>query len=123
MTPIEDGTSWYAVVLQYLEHGTVSSHFSIRQKRDLRLKALAYQSVNEVLYWKHNNQVFLRCLEAHELEKVLKYLHDGPAGGHFAGNTIAHKVMQAGFYWPTLFKDAHAYTRKCSVFHRCTRRT
>eukprot|EP00253_Pinus_taeda_P004335 PITA_04335 len=27
--------------------------------------------------------------------------------------------MQAGYYWPTLFKDAHAYARKCLVCQRC----
>jgi len=29
-TPIENVTSWYTNVCQYLEHGTIPSHFSIR---------------------------------------------------------------------------------------------
>lgn len=70
-TPTEDSTSWYADVPQYLEHNTVPSHFYIKQKRSLHLKALAYQLVHGVLYRKHSNRVLLRCLEAHELEKVL----------------------------------------------------
>lgn len=28
----------------------------------------------------------------------------------------AQKVLRVGYYWPTLFKDAHAYVRKCQVF-------
>eukprot|EP00253_Pinus_taeda_P026775 PITA_26775 len=40
-------------------------------------------------------------------------LHDGPAGGHFGADTTAHKVIHAGYYWPTLFRDAHEYVRKC----------
>lgn len=115
-TPKENRTSWYTNVCQYLEHGTIPSHFSIRQKRALRLKALAYQSVHGVLYRKHSNGVFLRCLEAQELEKVLQDLHDRLVEGHFAGNNIAHKVMRASFYWPILFKYVHAYVRKFSVF-------
>ena len=31
-------------------------------------------------------------------------LHDGPAGGHFSGDTTSHKILRAGYYWPTLFK-------------------
>lgn len=75
-----------------------------------------------MLYRKHNNRVFLKCREAYESEKVLQDLHDGTTGGHFAESTIAHKVMRAGFYWPTLFKDAHACARKCLVCRRCTDR-
>jgi hypothetical protein len=46
---------------------------------------------------------------------VLKELHDGPVGGHFAGNTTAHKILRAGYYWPTLFKDAHTHARNCKT--------
>ena len=45
----------------------------------------------------------------------MQELHDGPARGHFGGNTIAHKILHAGYYWPTLFKDAHEYATKCKV--------
>jgi len=46
---------------------------------------------------------------------VLKDLHDRPTGGHFARETIAHKVLRDGYYSPTLFQDAHAYVRKCKI--------
>ena len=26
-------------------------------------------------------------------------------GGHFVGDKIAQKILQSGFYWPTLFRD------------------
>jgi len=99
--PTSYGDSWYKYVFQYLEHGTMPSHFSMRQKRALRLKALRYQLVHGVLYTKHNNEIFLRCLrclEEHDSEKVLHDLHDKLAGGHFMTNTTAHKVMHVGFY-------------------------
>eukprot|EP00253_Pinus_taeda_P005102 PITA_05102 len=38
-------------------------------------------------------------------------LHDGPTGG----DTTAHKIINVGYYWPTLFKDAHDYVRKCKI--------
>jgi hypothetical protein len=46
---------------------------------------------------------------------VLKELHYGPVGGHFAGNTTAHKILRANYYWPTLFKDAHTHARNCKT--------
>ena len=45
-------------------------------------------------------------------------MHDGHAGGHFSGDTTAHNILKVGYYWPNLFKYAHAYVRKC---HTCQR--
>ena len=39
-------------------------------------------------------------------------------GGHFSGDTTTHKILRSGYYWPTLFKYAHAYARKCDVCQR-----
>jgi len=60
--------------------------------------------------------VLLRCLEKEDVKKVLKEVHDGLAGGNFVGETTAHKILREVYYWPTLFKDTHAYIRRCKVF-------
>ena len=52
----------------------------------------------------------------------MQELHDGLAGGHFGGNTTAHKILHAGYYWPNLFKDAHEYIRKCKTCQNTTGR-
>ena len=31
---------------------------------------------------------------------------------------IAHKVLQSGFYWPTLFKDARKFVLSCDECQR-----
>lgn len=59
------------------------------------------------------------CLEAHDSEKLLRDLHDGPARGHFTSNTKMDKVMWDGLYWLTLFIDSHAYASKSPVYQRC----
>lgn len=76
--PTSHGTSWSAEVHQYLEHGTMPSHFSIQQERELQLKVLSYHLVHGVIYRNNHNGILLRFLEAHDLEKVLCDLHDGP---------------------------------------------
>ena len=50
-----------------------------------------------------------------DVDKVLAELHGGLVGGHFRGEMSTHKVLRVGYYWPTLFKDAHSYARKCQV--------
>jgi hypothetical protein len=32
------------------------------------------------------------------LTHVLTKLHDGPTGGHFGGETTAHKFLRVGYY-------------------------
>ena len=49
-------------------------------------------------------------------------MYDGPYGGHFLGDTTTQKILRAGYYWPTLFKDAHAYARKCDTCQKISGR-
>ena len=53
-----------------------------------------------------------------ETESILQQCNSSPYGGHFGGVRTANKVLQAGFYWPTLFKDAHSCALQCD---RCQR--
>ena len=64
----------------------------------------------------------MRCLERDEANKVLFELHAGEDGGHFGGDITAHKVLRAGYYWPTLFKYAHTLCRKCIIFQKASGR-
>mgnify|MGYP005830871307 CR=1 FL=1 len=43
-----------------------------------------------------------RCIPEHEQEQILCKCHSEAYGGHHAGDRTAHKVLQSGFYWPTL---------------------
>ena len=47
------------------------------------------------------------------MENILKHCHSLGCGGHFRGNKTMTKVLQSGFYWPTLYKDAHAFVSTC----------
>ncbi|XP_070025268.1 uncharacterized protein [Nicotiana sylvestris] len=40
--------------------------------------------------------------------------HASPYGGHFGGFRIAGKVLEAGFFWPTVFKDTHQWVKGCN---------
>jgi hypothetical protein len=44
------------------------------------------------------------CLQPLQLSK-----EGSPYGGHHAGDRTAQEVLQSGFYWPTLFKDARKF--------------
>eukprot|EP00253_Pinus_taeda_P031324 PITA_31324 len=77
-----------------------------------------FEAINQISIidsesWQNYDSVLLRCLEKPEAQKVLQELHDGPVGGHFGADRTSHKVIHSGYYWPTMFRDAHEYVRKC----------
>ena len=104
--------SWYRDLVHYLQIGLFPEHWNSKQRRALHLKLASYQIVERILFRKNYDRVLLRCLEKEDAKKVMTDLRDGPAGGHYSGNTTTHKILRAGYYWPMLFKDAHAHVRK-----------
>jgi hypothetical protein len=113
---------WYDDIRFCLEHGSAPRHLDPAKRRALRLKSASFHLVNGILFRQNFDGVLMRCLEKDEAEKVLLELHAGEAGGHFGGDTTAHKVLRAGYYWPTLFRDAHALCRKCIICQKASGR-
>jgi len=54
--------------------------------------------INGILFRQNFDGVLMHCLEKDEAEKVLLELHAGEAGGHFGGDTTAHKVLRVCYY-------------------------
>jgi len=52
------------------------------------------------------------------MHDIFKYCHDGPCGGHFADKRTTYKILQSGYYWPTIFKDAKKYVASCDDCQR-----
>ena len=53
-----------------------------------------------------------------EMHSILNHCHTLSCGGHFGGQRTAAKVLQSGFYWPSLFKDAHQFVSTCDKCQR-----
>ena len=87
-------------------HGAIPRYLDPKKKRSLRLKYAQYQLIYGLLFINNYIDVFLRCVEKYDVDKLLVELHDGPVGGHFGGEIMAHKILRASYYWPTLFRDA-----------------
>nr|GEV46161.1 reverse transcriptase domain-containing protein [Tanacetum cinerariifolium] len=54
----------------------------------------------------------------HEAIDILKACHNGPTGGHHGQNYTAKKVFDSGFYWPTIYHDAHDLVKSCDACQR-----
>jgi hypothetical protein len=85
-------------LIYLLHHGTFPENLIPKERRALMIKSAQYRLVNSVLFRINYDGVLLRCIEREDAEKVLRELHDGPLGGHFAGNTTSHKILRVGYY-------------------------
>nr|GFA59126.1 retrovirus-related Pol polyprotein [Tanacetum cinerariifolium] len=54
-------------------------------------------------------KVIRRCVHGKEALDILEACHNGPTGGHHGANLTAKKVFDVGFFWPTIYKDAHEF--------------
>ncbi|GJV39808.1 reverse transcriptase domain-containing protein [Tanacetum coccineum] len=44
--------------------------------------------------------------------------HNGPTEGHHGASYTAKKVFDSGFYWPTIYRDAHDMVKPCDSCQR-----
>jgi transposase InsO family protein len=104
---------WYVDIIFFLSNLTCPSHLIGHKRRALRLKAAKYCIIQDGLGWRNPDGVILRCVDELESKRLLVDFHSGFCGGHFAAKTTAHKILRAGYYWPTIFSDVHKMVRGC----------
>jgi len=108
----------YAEIIHYLLTGEFPSEYSTKQKNRLIYKATPHTMIGEVLYKKGKDGILCRCINPSEIPLILEGCHDSSCGGHFAGFVTATKVLNSRYWWPTLFKDAAKYVKKCDPCQR-----
>nr|GEU47290.1 reverse transcriptase domain-containing protein [Tanacetum cinerariifolium] len=58
------------------------------------------------------------CGHGQEAYDILKACHEGPTRGYHGANFTAKKVFNAGFFWPTIYKDAYDLVKSCDSCQR-----
>ncbi|KAM1573913.1 hypothetical protein ACFX1Z_043317 [Malus domestica] len=109
---------WYADLVNYL----VSKHVPrelLKHQGDKLKKEARFYVWDDPYLWKYcPDQVIRRCVHDSEFNAILTFCHTYACGGHFGTNRTALKVLECGFYWPTIFRDARTFCMSCD---RCQR--
>ncbi|CAN6544176.1 unnamed protein product [Malus baccata var. baccata] len=109
---------WYADLVNYLVSKHVPSELLKHQCDKLKKEARFYVWDDPYL-WKYcPDQVIRRCVHDSEFNVILTFCHTYACGGHFSTQRTALKVLEYGFYWPTIFRDARTFCMSCD---RCQR--
>lgn len=109
---------WFADIANYLVSGTLPYGMDYRQKKKFLYYSKFYYWEEPLLYKRYADGLIRRCIPQDEVQDVLKHCHSLDVGGHFGASKTTSKVLQSGFWWPTLFKDVREFILTCD---RCQR--
>ena len=110
--------SWYTDIIYFLQNLQPPTGLEKTKARYLKLKAVRYCIVDQILYWKHPSEILLRCLDLEEAKQIMTELHGSLCEGHHFWRTIAYKILRARYLWPNLFTDVCAKITTCDKCHK-----
>ncbi|GJR97200.1 reverse transcriptase domain-containing protein [Tanacetum coccineum] len=111
---LDASTPWFADIANYHAGNFVIKGMSTQQKRKFFKDVKHYFWEDPFLFKICADQVIRRCVFGKEAHDILMACHDGPTGGHHGSNYTARKVFDSGFFWPTIYKDAHELVKNCN---------
>ncbi|GJW13334.1 reverse transcriptase domain-containing protein [Tanacetum coccineum] len=113
-----DSTPWFADFANYHAGNFIVKGMSSQQKNKFFKDVKHYFWDDPFLFKICADQVIRRCVHDKEALDILEACHNRPTGGHHGANLTAKKVFDAGFFWPTIYKDAHELVKNCDSCQR-----
>ncbi|GJU36856.1 reverse transcriptase domain-containing protein [Tanacetum coccineum] len=114
----DSSTPWFTDFANYHAGNFVVKGMSSQQKIKFFKDVKHYFWDDPFLFKICADQVIRRCVHGQEAVDILKACHNGPTGGHHGPNYTAKKVFDSGFYWPTIYRDAHDLVKSCDSCQR-----
>jgi hypothetical protein len=100
-------------VIYFLQELQPPDGLQRNKTRALKLKAVRYFLVGQVLYWKDPLGLLLKCVDPQEADRIMVEFHDSLCGGNHFWKTSAYKILRARCYWPIVFTDVCRRVRAC----------
>eukprot|EP00258_Populus_trichocarpa_P038852 XP_024454871.1 uncharacterized protein LOC112327201 [Populus trichocarpa] len=83
------------------------AHWSTQDKRKFLNEVKNFYWDDPYLFKYCPNQIFQRCIPDNEA-----------CANHLSSKKTTAKILQRGFYWPTMFKDTHAFCKTCENYQK-----
>ncbi|GKB27286.1 reverse transcriptase domain-containing protein [Tanacetum coccineum] len=114
----DSSTSWFADIANYHAGNFIVKGMSSQQKKKFFKDVKHYFWDDPYLFRICADQMIRRCVHGQEAIDILTACHNRPTGGHHGANYTAKKVFDSGFYWPTVYRDAHDLVTRCDACQR-----
>ncbi|KAJ9561566.1 hypothetical protein OSB04_006726 [Centaurea solstitialis] len=109
---------WFADIVNYLACGIIPKELNKHARRKLIFDSKKYLWDDPFLFKICADQMIRRCVPMEETTQIIHHCHSGPCGGHFSGSRTAAKILQSGFFWPTLHQDSYSFAKSCNECQR-----
>lgn len=106
---IEEAGDWRQPYLDFLEQKLLPSNRNDAMK--IQKKSTRFFVEDWLLFRRGLNQAPLICIDGDEVTTVLKEVHIGDCGEHQGGSRLFKKILELGYYWPTLEADSLSFAR------------
>ena len=113
---IDSKSDWTTAITSYLKDDLLPNEKEAARK--VKVRAARFVLIKDVLYKRGFSRPYLRCLGNEEANYVLREVHEGICENHSGSRSLVHKLVRAGYYWPTMQADAEAYVRACDKCQR-----
>nr|GEW22087.1 reverse transcriptase domain-containing protein [Tanacetum cinerariifolium] len=111
-------TPWFADFANFHAENFIVKGMSSQQKKKFFKDVKHYFWDDPYLFQICTDQIIRRCVHGQEAYDILKACHEGPTVGHHGANFTAKKVFDAGFFWTTIYRDAHNLVKSCDSCQR-----
>ncbi|XP_048611670.1 uncharacterized protein LOC125585969 [Brassica napus] len=118
MKAIDETGPWYADLVNYLACGREPLNLTGYARKKFFKDVKRYYWDEPYLYTLCKDQIYRRVVAQEEVEGILTHCHGSAYGGHFATFKTVSKVLQAGFWWPHMFKDTQEFVSRCDPCQR-----
>ncbi|KAL0742243.1 hypothetical protein Bca4012_083756 [Brassica carinata] len=117
--PIDEGLRQeHVMAIIYLATGKEPLGLAGYEKKKFYKDLKRYYWDEPYLYTLCKDQIYRRVVAEEEVEGILSHCHGSSYGGHFATFKTVSKVLQAGFWWPHMFRDSQDFISRCDSCQR-----
>nr|GEX28006.1 reverse transcriptase domain-containing protein [Tanacetum cinerariifolium] len=106
---------WFADFANYLVGDVIPKGMTYQQKNKFFSDLKHYFSEEPYLFKVCSDSMIKRYISGAETRTILDQCHHEPIVGHYGPNVTAKKVLDSGFYWPTIIKEAHTLVLLCEA--------
>nr|GEX28457.1 reverse transcriptase domain-containing protein [Tanacetum cinerariifolium] len=112
-----DSTPWFSDIANF-QGNFIKKWLTSQQKKKFFKDVKHYFWDDPYLFRIYADQIIRRCVHGQEAINILKACHEGPTWGHHGVNLTAKKVFNAGFFWSTIYRDAHGMIKSYDTCQR-----
>lgn len=104
---VDAAPTWMTPIWDFLINGTLP-HDKV-QARQIQSRATRYTILDHKLYKRGFSLPLLLCITPDKGLEALREIHEGICRDHAAAQTMAHKVLHRGYFWPTIKANAKLF--------------